>query len=374
MMKKSNVLFSPISIGPVNISNRFVRSATHDFMADDEGRVQPRQVRMFQELAEGGVGLIITGHTYIRREGKASLRQTGIDSDEKIEGLRFIAEAVHKTQAKIFLQISHAGRQTKPKLCACTPAAPSAVYEPTFKVTPRAMTEKDIHQTREDFIQAGRRAKEAGFDGLQLHIAHGYLLSSFISPYTNRRTDGWGGSLMNRVRIVREILKGIRRWTGPDFSLIAKLNAVDYLEGGLTIEDSTAIAKILEKDGLDGLEISGGMAEAGQGSVWKGERPKEEEGYFLDYAAQIKKNVAIPVFGLGGLRTFDVMEEAVASHQADLISMSRPFIQDPAIVRKFKSGKVKKSACISCNGCFNPRGISCAENRRKNRKQGLRQK
>lgn len=368
-MKNSSILFSPVRIGSIEIANRFVRSATHDFLADNDGRVTPEQIRLFEELARGGVGLILTGHAYVSQEGKASLRQTGADTDEKIPGLRHIAESVHKTRSKIFLQISHAGRQTKPKLCGCTPAAPSMIYEPIYKLTPRAMTEDDIRRTMEDFIQAGRRAGEAGFDGIQLHIAHGYLLSSFISPYTNRRTDSWGGNLTNRVRIVREILLGLRRHCGPEFVITAKLNAVDFLDGGLSLEESPVIARILEEDGLDGIEISGGMSEAGQGSVWKGEREEKEEGYFLHYAERIKKSLTIPVFGLGGFRTFSFMEQAVSSNRVDLISLSRPFIQDPYIVKKFRAGEIKKSACISCNGCFNPRGISCAENRRRAKKE-----
>jgi 2,4-dienoyl-CoA reductase-like NADH-dependent reductase (Old Yellow Enzyme family) len=363
-VNSSSILFSPITLGSIDIPNRFVRSATHDFMADDHGRICPDQIQMFQDLAQGGVGLILTGHAYVNLEGKASLRQTGVDSDEKIDGLRRITAEVHKSSAKIFLQISHAGRQTKSKLCGCTPLAPSAVYEPTFKITPRAMTEEDIQSTINDFSQAGRRAKEAGFDGLQLHIAHGYLLSSFISPYTNRRSDNWGGSLDNRFRIIREIIGGIRALTGLRFPIIAKLNACDFLEDGLLLEESKTIAGTLEKEGLVGIEVSGGMAEAGQGSVWKGLRSEEEEGYFLEQAAEIKKPLSIPVFGLGGLRTLSVIEKAVGTGRVDMISLCRPFIQDPAIVEKFRTGDKKKSDCISCNGCFNPRGISCAENRR----------
>lgn len=370
-MKNSSILFSPIRIGSVEIPNRFVRSATHDFLADNDGRVQAEQIRLFKDLAEGEAGLILTGHAYVSPEGKASLRQTGADADEKIPGLRLLAQSVHKAKSAIFLQISHAGRQTKPKLCGCTPAAPSAVYEPIYRLTPRAMTEKDISRTIDDFIQAGRRAEEAGFDGIQIHIAHGYLLSSFISPYTNRRTDSWGGNLANRIRIVREILLGLRSRSGPEFVITAKLNAVDFLDGGLTLEESTRMARILEEDGLDGIEISGGMSEAGQGSVWKGEREEEEEGYFLHYAERIRKSLTIPVFGLGGFRTFSVMEQAVSSSRVDLISLCRPFIQDPHIVKKFRTGDIKKSDCISCNGCFNPRGISCAENRRREKKKKL---
>ena len=239
--------------------------------------------------------------------------------------------------------------------------AASAVYEPTVKITPREMTDTDIRETIRDFIQAGRRAKEAGFDGAQLHVAHGYLLSSFISPHTNRRTDEWGGSTVGRAGIVIEIVRGIKRIAGPDFPLIVKLNSTDFLPAGLHLKESVEIAKLLENEGIDGIEVSGGMAEAGRGSVWKGLRAEDEEGYFVENAAAFKRTVRVPVFGLGGNRTFAIMEKFVREEKADLISLSRPFIREPHLVKKFRTGEIGKSECISCNKCFNPRGICCAE-------------
>lgn len=360
-MKGNSILFTPIRVGTVELSNRFVRSATHDFMAASDGSVTENHLVLFEKLAQGEVGLIITGHAYVNPGGKASPYQIGASSDDLIKGLSQITEVVHHYPSRIFLQLSHAGRQTNPKLCGCTPLAPSAVYEPTFKMMPKEMSQKDIQGVIDDFIQSGRRAKHAGFDGVQLHLAHGYLLSSFISPYTNRRKDDWGGTLRKRLRIVVKIIQGIKGLLGREFPLIIKMNSSDFLPSGLTLEESMEMAKILEEEGIDGIEVSGGMAEAGKGSVWKGLRSEEEEGYFVDSAARIKACLTIPVFALGGLRTFSVMEKIIEEGKADLISLSRPFIQEPFLVNKFRSGEIARSECISCNRCFNLRGISCAE-------------
>ncbi len=360
-MSKQSVLFTPIAIGEVTIPNRFVRSATHDFMAAKDGSVTDRQVVLYRKLAQGEIGLIISGHAFIHPAGKASLFQTSVHEDSKIEGLSRITHAVHEYPSKIFLQISHAGRQTKEKLCGCTPMAPSAVWEPVFKVMPKKMNRKDIEEVKDLFIQSGGRAQRAGFDGIQLHVAHGYLLSSFISPHTNRRTDDYGGSVANRARIVMEIVRGIKTLTGKYFPVIVKLNATDSLPGGLTTEESVQTGKILEKEGVDGIEVSGGMAEQGEGSIWKGLRATEEEGYFVDSAAKLKENVSVPVLGLGGIRTLAEMEKIILEKRADLISMSRPFIRQPFLVREFRLGRFQKSECFSCNRCLNPRGISCAE-------------
>ncbi|MGB9893975.1 MAG: NADH:flavin oxidoreductase, partial [Candidatus Saccharicenans sp.] len=193
----------------------------------------------------------------------------------------------------------------------------------------------------------------------QLHAGHGYLLSSFISAHTNRRTDNWGGSWENRSRILKEIIIGIKSSCGLDFPVIAKMNATDHLPDGITLKEATSIAQSLEKAGLDGLEISGGMNEAGLGSVWAGLRSEDQEGYFVPLAAEIKKSLKIPVSGLGGIRTFRIAEKFLSDGLVDLISMSRPFINNPKLLLDFKDGKIKKSPCQSCNRCLNPRGLRC---------------
>ncbi len=359
--KSPSVLFTPVRIGSLTVPNRFVRSATNEFMADDKGYVTHRQESLFHDLAEGEVGLIITGHTYIDPEGRAVPRQTSISDDAYSAGLGRIASAVHAFPSRIFVQLAHAGRQTKVSVIGGTPIAPSPVFEPTFKLIPREATSEDIVRIIDAFVQGARRAREAGFDGVQIHAAHGYLLSSFLSPHTNRRTDSWGGSTAGRAHIVLEILRGIKRACGDDFPVIAKLNAEDFLETGLQVEESLEIARLMQSAGLDGVEVSGGMTEAGRGSVWPGLRTEKEEGYFVEHAARFKAVLSVPVFGLGGNRTFRVMEGFVRDGKVDLLSLSRPLVRDPHLVKKFRLGLIAKSDCISCNKCFNPRGLSCGD-------------
>lgn len=359
--KSASILFTPVNVGGMRVPNRFVRSATQDFLATDEGDVTDRQVELYTRLAKGEIGLIISGHAFVQPSGKASPRQLAVYDDRFVAGLRRIAEAVHRFPSRIILQIAHAGRQTKEKLCNCTPVSPSPVYDPVSKVMPRELAPAEIRALIGDFVQAARRAGEAGFDGVQLHAAHGYLLNSFLSPHTNRRTDEWGGPIENRARVLLEILGGIRALAGRGFPVIVKLNSTDFLEGGLTLEDSARAAVLLEAAGIDGIEVSGGMAEAGRGSIWPGLREEEDEGYFVAAAARIKAAVKVPVFGLGGIRTFGVAEKIVREGRADLISLSRPFIRDPFLVKNFREGRIAKSECISCNKCMNLRGIRCAE-------------
>jgi 2,4-dienoyl-CoA reductase-like NADH-dependent reductase (Old Yellow Enzyme family) len=360
-----SILFSPIQIGQLQLINRFVRSATHDYLADDkEGKITERQLRLYHNLSLGQIGLIITGHAYVHQSGKASPRQIAVDNEDKIPGLKRLTEIVHQTDSgsAIFLQLAHAGRQTRPQLCQQIPIAPSAVYDPVAKIIPKELSSEEIKEVINWFIQAAIRAKEAGFDGVQIHAAHGYLLSSFISPHTNRRTDEWGGSWKKRSKILRAIVKGIKNSCGPGFPVMMKMNATDFLPDGLSLEEALKIAISLEKAGLDAIEISGGMNEAGKGSVWPGLREEQEEGYFVPLAAAIKKELTIPVSGLGGIRTFRIAESLVAKGQVDLISMSRPFINEPLLLLKFRNRQWEKSPCISCNRCFNPRGIRCAQN------------
>jgi 2,4-dienoyl-CoA reductase-like NADH-dependent reductase (Old Yellow Enzyme family) len=363
-MNESNansVLLAPMSLGLLTLPNRFVRSATQDYMARDDGEVTDRQVGLFRTLAEGEVGLIITGHAYVHPLGKASPNQIAIFDDRFVPGLSRLAEAVHGGSSKVFVQLAHAGRQTKRRYIGGTPVSASAVPDPVTRVTPREMTSVEIEAMIGDFVRAGLRARDAGFDGVQLHAAHGYLLSSFLSPHTNRRTDDWGGSLANRVRVALEILRGLKAGEGKDFPVMAKLNTTDFLEHGLSLDDAIAAARILEAEGLDGIEVSGGMAESGKGSVWTGVRAEADEGYFVENAAAVQRAVGIPVSGLGGIRTLAVAEKFVAERRVDLVSMSRPFIRDPSLVRRFREGAIDRSDCISCNKCFNLRGIRCAQ-------------
>jgi 2,4-dienoyl-CoA reductase-like NADH-dependent reductase (Old Yellow Enzyme family) len=359
---KNSVLLTPLALGQLTLPNRFVRSATQDYMARDDGEVTDRQVGLFRTLAEGEAGLIITGHAYVHPLGKAGPNQIAIFDDRFVPGLSRIPEAVHAgSSSMVFIQLAHAGRQTKKKYVGGTPVSPSAVPDPVSKTEPREMSPGEIEGLIGDFIGAGLRGRDAGFDGVQLHVAHGYLLSSFLSPHTNRRTDEWGGPLAARLRVVLEILKGIKASAGKDFPVMAKLNTTDFLADGLSLDDAIAAARVLEAEGLDAIEVSGGMAESGRGSVWTGVRAEADEGYFVENAAAVKKAVRIPVSGLGGIRTLAAAERFVAGGCVDLVSMCRPFIRDPFLVRRYREGTAERSDCISCNKCFNLRGIRCAQ-------------
>ncbi len=355
-----SVLFTPVRVGNVIIPNRFVRSATHDFLSGEDGSVSDAQVALYRDLAEGEVGLIVTGHAFVHPSGKAGPRQLAVHDDRFVPGLASLAETVHRRDSRIFLQLAHAGRQTREKFCLCRPMAPSAVPDPSSGVIPREMTEEEILGTIRHFIRAAERAVRAGFDGVQLHMAHGYLLSGFLSPHTNRRGDDWGGSLQNRVRIAREIIRGIKTSLGSDVPVLLKMNATDLMETGLSAEDAVEAGRLLERAGADGIEASGGMSEAGLGSMWPGVRREEDEGYFVPYAARLKAAVRIPIIGLGGIRTASVMARFIREGRCDLISMSRPFVRQPDLVRRIRQGAARKSDCLSCNKCLNPRGLRCA--------------
>ncbi len=348
-------LESPQRINGIEIKSRFIRSATAERLFDEEGFPEDGLKEFYCQLARGEVGAIITGHTFIEPLGKASPKQLAIHKDDFIPPLKKITEAVHKYGTRIFLQLSHAGRQTKSKyLEGKTPVAPSPVEENTTHTIPRELEEEEIYRIIENFKKAALRAREAGFDGIQLHVAHGYLLSQFISPYTNRRTDKWGGSTENRLRILVEIIKPIKESIGDNFAVFVKLNMEDFVEDGFKFEESSLIAKELQKAGIDAIETSGGIWESGQFIIRKDILSKDKEAYFLDYAKQLRKSIDIPIILVGGIRSKEIMEE-VLDAGIDFISMSRPFIREPDIANKILKGVSVKSECISCNGCLNPR-------------------
>ncbi len=347
-------LDSPKKIGAIEIKNRFIRSATAERLFDREGFPESGLGEFYCRLARGGIGAIITGHAFIEPQGRASPKQLAIFKDDFISPLKKITKEVHSCGARIFIQLSHAGRQTKSKYTGETPIAPSAVREMTLDALPRQMEEDEIYRVIDGFKKAALRAMEAGFDGSQLHAAHGYLLNQFISPYTNRRTDKWGGSTENRIRILLEILKSIKKDSGDSFAVFVKLNMDDFIDGGLKLEESVLIAGQLQEFGIDAIEASGGIWESSQFIIRKDILLKSQEAYFLDYARHLKGLIDIPVISVGGIRSKEVMEE-ILDTGADFVSMSRPFIREPDLANRIIKGEAVKSECISCNGCLNPR-------------------
>lgn len=360
------MIFDPITVCNLELQNRFVRSATHEFLAEEDGTPTSRLGDLYEELAKNDVGLIITGYSYVLPGGQSDIYQQGIYDDRFIEPYRKITERVHRYKSKIVLQIVHGGRQANISDEYPVPMAPSEVKDSHSAVVPREMTEQEIQEIIEAFTKAAIRAQKAGFDGVQLHCAHGFLLSNFISPYTNRRADRWGGSIENRTRIVTKIVRCIKEETGNSFPVLVKLNSTDGFqpgcskaEKGLDISQAVEIAKLLEKAGVCAIEVSGGIGEAGGVTIRTAINSPAKEAYFRDCSKEIKNAVSIPVILVGGIRSLSVINYLLENGFADMISMSRVFISEPDIVLKFKSGEVKKARCVSCNLCFDPEGINC---------------
>lgn len=251
-------LFETTTINTMKLTNRFVRSATWEGMANHDGSTTRELINLMVQLAQGGVGLIITGHAYVRKDGQAGPWQLGVYKDELISGLTEMTEAVHKANGKIVLQLAHAGSMAVPALTGFEPLGPS-IFEKKGGDW-REMTYADISKVTNAFAQAAERAKKAGFDGVQIHAAHGYLLSQFLAPFFNKREDEYGGNIENRARLVLAILKHIRASVGNDFPVLIKINSEDFLDGGLTLDDMLHVAVLLEQAGIDAIELSGGTA------------------------------------------------------------------------------------------------------------------
>ena len=367
----------PKKIGKLEIKNRFVRSATYEGMATEEGHVTEKHIELYKKLAEGGVGLIITGYATVQKSGMTFDIQTGVYNDDFILGLSKIADTVHEhgQDCKIALQISHCGRQSRHLE---NTIAPSAVLEKLTRKMPKEMTIEEIRETIEAFSQAVRRAKEAGFDAVQLHGAHGYLINQFLSPYTNKRTDEYGGSTEKRIKFVEEIYNRSVELVGKDFPILIKMNAVDFLEGGLTIEESKKIAERLSKIGYAAIEVSAGMWDTCKRSKKElGWKPtflpesrmfvgtKNEAAYNLPFAKEIKKVIDIPLIVVGGINSLNLVEQILTEGSADFVSLCRPLIREPDLPNRWLKGNGEsKVDCLYCNGCLSSvvtTGIRCVK-------------
>ncbi|MBF0591249.1 MAG: NADH:flavin oxidoreductase [Nitrospirae bacterium] len=349
------MLFDPFFLRDIKLKNRLVRSATYEKRADERGFVTDALIEFYEALAWGGVGLIITGNAMVHPSGVSVDRAVCVYDDAYIPGLRRLAHAIHRFDGKVVMQITHGGRQCYPDMLGDNPPiAPSEVYEPMLRVTPRAMTEEEIWEVIRAFGSAAKRVQAAGFDGVQIHGAHGYLVSEFLSSHTNRRDDYWGGDEERRFHFLQEVVKAIRGNVDVDYPVLIKMNSADFLEtGGLTPQESLSIAKKLQGLGVDAIEISGGMFESDPSLKPAREDilKAEDEAYFKETAAMFKKELDIPVILVGGMRSKAVCEGLLAGGYADLISLSRPLIREPDLPDKFRDGK-EKADCISCNGCM----------------------
>ena len=367
-------LFEKTNIKSLTIPNRFVRSATWEGMATDEGACTRKLIDLMVELSHGGVGLIISGHTYVRAEGKAGPWQLGVYDDDLISGLAEMASAVHKAGGRIILQLAHAGCHANSKLTGQEAWGPSIMTDTNGPLN-RAMTREDIRAVIDAFVKAAARTEKAGFDGVQIHAAHGYLLSQFLSPFYNRRNDEYGGSLENRVRIVLEVFESIRGKVGSDYPVMIKMNAQDFVEGGLNADEAIEVAAILDSSGIDAIELSGGtLSFSGKLNPIRSGKlsSQDEEVFYRKEALKYKEKVRAPLMLVGGIRSFEVAERLVNEGTADYISLCRPLIREPGLVNRWRSGDMRKAACLSDNLCFRPamagEGIYCVVEKKKKQK------
>jgi len=390
-------LFEPLYIGKLKLSGRVAKSATVETLCTEDGYITDDFIRFYQEIAQGGTPLIITGAASFNRYSRGVPHQISVDADDKIAGLTRLANTVHKYNSKIMVQIYHTARQAMPGPVGRTDAqAPSAVYEPSLGVRPRAMSIAEIKETIVQFADAAERCKKAGIDGVQIHAAHGYLISSFLTPHTNRRKDEYGGSFENRLRFLVEIYRAIRERVGDDYPLILKLNGSDDLpfRKGLSTQKLVGIALHMEKEGIDAVEISAGHYESctsferghwkgftramlengpGQALAWPRRMAMTllaplidlifnkvagfSEGFNLSYSQQFTAALNIPVICVGGLSNKRTMAAALKNGECDMVSVARGLLADPYLYRHLKEGQPGPE-CTYCNACFTQPGSS----------------
>ncbi len=306
----------------MNLANRLVMPPMATAKAGPDGKVSKALLDYYEEKSRSGyISLIIIEHSYISPEGKASDNQLSVSGDAMVPGLRTLADVIHRNGSKAAMQINHAGSAALRDVTGTSPLAPSATANPRRGDLPREITRKEIGDIVSAFKDAGRRVKEAGFDAVEIHSAHGYLLNQFLSPLTNKRTDEYGGDISNRIRIHLQVIEAVRSAVGPDFPIQVRLGASDYTEGGTTIEDSKLAARAFEKAGADIIHISGGFV---------GYTPPGllEQGYFAPLSEAIKSAVSIPVVLTGGITEAEAAERFLAEKKADLIGVGRAILQD----------------------------------------------
>ncbi len=377
--------FQNSNIKNLLFKNRILRSATHEGMGDQDGRPKKELEELYVCLAKGGVGGIITGIVGVQENGRA-LKNMNMITDDFIADYKRMTDRVHEHGVPIIMQLVHAGRQTnRETIHGERPMAPSAIRDKMYyRSKPKKMNHDEIYEVINNFATAIERAKKAGFDGIQLHCAHGFLLSQFLSPHMNRRKDRWGGNIKNRFRIIAEIIRAAKKRTG-DFPILVKINGYDHRPKGMRVDQAVKISQLLEQEGCDGIEVSCGVMEDGFCTIRTDHIPVDlvmetalnikrvnhrvkwliaplvnifikkrapVYSYNVSAARQIKKSVTIPVIAVGGIRDLEGIKEIINSNGADYVSMARPFIIEPDIVNKFSTGLSTSSKCISCAFCF----------------------
>jgi len=389
-------LFSSTKLGDLEIKNRFIHSATHESMASITGEVTDPLIKRYRRLAKGYIGLIIPGYMYVHPFGKAAPLQTGIYSDEMIPGLKDLVDIVHEEGGKIVFQLAHAGRQTVKALVGRRPMGPSSEgRDPMHNVKPAAMTGMEIQDAIQAFRAAAKRTVQAGADGIQLHAAHGYLINEFLSPFFNLRKDEWGGSDEKRFNFLKEMILAVRKEMPEGMPLLIKLNSNDFTpKEGITPTLAVKYAEWISEMEVDLIELSSGTIFYSFMNMSRGDVPVDglveempwwkkplarmmlgkmvgkfdlEEGYNLEATRMVREKVGSKALSVvGGFRRLSHMKEVVEEGYSDFISMSRPFIRVPYIIREFIGGKKEMVACKSCNKCLaainNAKPLRCYSN------------
>jgi len=335
-------------------------------MAAPDGACTDLMTEYYPRLAEGGIGLIIGGFAFVSPEGHGPPGMAGLHSDHVVDGYRVMVEKIHARGGRIAAQLAHCGIKSRPEFnFGGEILGPSDFFTDDGTQTARGLTREEIARIVDDFAAAAVRARDAGYDAVQLHFAHGYLGSQFLSPFYNKRTDEYGGSVENRVRFLNEVHAKVRDALGEGYPLMAKLNVEDFLDGGLTSGDGVYAAAVLAGEGLDLIEVSGGTGDSKGLGPARILESREDEVYFLENAASVKSAVSIPVALVGGIRRYEDARNLVEKEGFDYVSLCRPFIREPGLINRWERGEETPAQCISCSRCFRTqikgKGIHCAQ-------------
>ncbi len=343
----ADVLKRPLRLGNITIKNRIAKSAMSEILGSPSHAPTPEHVQLYRTWAEGGVGLAITGNVMIDRRALGEPRNVVIEDDRDLEALRAWAKAGTANDTHLWMQLNHPGKQT-PAFLVKETVSPSAVgFGPELAkafATPRALTETEIEDLIDRFGTAAAVAKEAGFTGVQIHGAHGYLVSQFLSPHHNRRDDRWGGSLENRARFVLTVYSAIRDRVGPDFPVGIKINSADFQKGGFTEDESLQVIQWLADAGMDLIEVSGGTYEAqAMVGAYQKESTRRREGYFLEFMERIRQHVEVPLMVTGGFRSAAGMAAPVRDGAVDMVGLARTLCIDPTLPARVLDGQPAKA-------------------------------
>jgi 2,4-dienoyl-CoA reductase-like NADH-dependent reductase (Old Yellow Enzyme family) len=344
-------LFDESKIGSMHLKNRFIRAAIGDLAVG--GHLTEEMLETYKELASGGVGTIITGLTLVD-EVEGSFPLPAMYEDIYIDEYKRLVDSVHDFNTNIILQLVYVGTHIMGDPGERDILAPSAVANKNTGVVPKEMTVNEIKSIQSKFAHAAVRAKKAGFDGIEIHAAHGFLLNQFITPFYNRRKDLYGGSIENRARIILETYSAVREAVGIDYPVLVKVNCMDGIENGLSEGDFRYVCAELSKLGVDAIEVSGNWLE----------RSKEKDTYFKNEAEVVAKENQVAVIVTGGNRNYSDMEKLLNSTNIEYFGMARPFIAEPDLVKNYSHGHPQRTKCVSCNSCLSFDGdLSCILNR-----------